>query len=77
VPQPRRFVPESGVARRGTLAETLSRAYAASAIDTLSMFRNDIERRVLSEPPPSAPRAVFDGFPTGVPIYCPRAPLAL
>jgi octaprenyl-diphosphate synthase len=39
------------VARRGALAETLARAraYAATAIDALSMFRDGVERRALIE----------------------------
>jgi octaprenyl-diphosphate synthase len=39
------------VARRGGLAETLARAraYAATAIDALSMFRDGVERRALIE----------------------------
>ena len=39
------------VARRGALAETLARAraYAASAIDALSMFQDGVERRALIE----------------------------
>jgi octaprenyl-diphosphate synthase len=39
------------VERRGAIAETLSRAraYATAAIDSLSMFRNGIERRALVE----------------------------
>jgi octaprenyl-diphosphate synthase len=39
------------VERRGALAETLSRAraYAATAIDALSMFRDGVERRALVE----------------------------
>jgi octaprenyl-diphosphate synthase len=39
------------VTRRGALAETLgrARAYAATAIDALSMFRDGVERRALIE----------------------------